>query len=231
MTKILYFEDDQEISVFVKVLLENAGYTVEHYYSGKDIIKKIERFMPDLVLLDLTLPDADGIDVCREMKSDVRFKSIPVIILTARISTEDKIVGFECGAEDYMTKPFEPQELLVRIKALLRRVELYGNKPDEILTVGPITLDVACHKVTVLQPHNVDLTPKEFQLLYLLLKSRGRVVERRYLLETLWGYADVQEMEKTRTLDVHIMNLRKKLGEDVGKFIKTIENVGYRFDL
>jgi len=231
MTKILYFEDDQEISIFVKTLLESSGYVVEHYYSGKDIIKKVSQIKPDLILLDLTLPDAEGIDVCRELKSDVRYKAIPVIILTARISTEDKIVGFECGADDYMTKPFEPQELILRIKALLRRVELYGGKPDEILTLGPITLDVASHKVTVLQPHNVELTPKEFQLLYLLMKSQGRALERKYLLETLWGYADTQEMEKTRTLDVHIMNLRKKLGEDVGKFIKTVENVGYRFDL
>jgi two-component system alkaline phosphatase synthesis response regulator PhoP len=231
MPKILYFEDDQEISVFVKTLLESYGYEVEHYYSGKDILKKVSLTRPDLILLDLTLPDADGIDVCRELKSDIRYKAIPVIILTARISTEDKIVGFECGADDYMTKPFEPKELLLRIKALLRRVELYGGKPEEVLTVGPITLDVACHKVTVLQPHNVELTPKEFQLLYLLMKNQGRVLERKFLLETLWGYSDAQEMERTRTLDVHIMNLRKKLGEDVGEYIKTVENVGYRFEL
>lgn len=231
MTKILFLEDDQEIAVLVKSLLESNNYEVVHYYSGKDIIKKVSQTKPDLILLDLTLPDADGVDICRELKSDIRYKSIPVVILTARGSTEDKIVGFECGADDYITKPFEPKELVLRIKALLRRVELYGGKPDEVLTIGPITLDVASRKVTVLQPHEIDLTPKEFQLLYLLMKNNGRALERKFLLETLWGYESLEEMEKTRTLDVHIMNLRKKLGEEIGNYIKTVENVGYRFEI
>lgn len=230
MAKILFLEDDEELVHFLEEVLTVGGYEIEHYYTGKDIIKKVEQTLPDLVLLDLTLPDCDGIDVCRELKDDIRFKSIPVIILTARTSTEDKVVGFECGADDYVTKPFDPKELLARIKALLRRVELGGAKPDEVLTLGPITLDVGSHKVTVLQPQNIELTPKEFQLLYLLMKNEGRVLSRKFLLETLWGYADEEEMEKTRTLDVHIMNLRKKLS-DSGKFIKTVENVGYKLEV
>jgi len=230
MNKILIIEDDQETVEYIKNILTAAGFHTEYSYTGKDIIKKISVYFPDLILLDLTLPDVDGIDVCREVKSNFRFQSIPVIMLTARTSTEDKIIGFECGADDYITKPFEPQELVARIKALLRRVEIYGGKPSEIITIGPITIDADSHKVTVLQPQNIELTPKEFQLLYLLMKNKNRVLERKFLLKTLWGYADEEEMEKTRTLDVHIMNLRKKLGEEVAKYIKTIENIGYKFE-
>lgn len=231
MTKILLIEDDQELADFLISILTSAGYSVEHSFFGKNIIKLTQQFLPDLILLDLVLPDTDGIDVCRELKSDVRFKTIPVIMLTGRSSVEDKIIGFECGAEDYITKPFDPKELLARIKALLRRVDIYGSKPEEIITLGPITLDVASHVVTVLQPQKINLTPKEFQLLYLLMKNNNKVLERKYLLQVLWGYTDEQEMDKTRTLDVHVMNLRKKLGENVGKYIKTVENIGYKFDL
>lgn len=230
MEKILLIEDDQETVEFIKDLLSQSGFSVEHSYNGKDIIKKVSVYLPDLIILDLTLPDIDGIDVCRELKADIRFQTIPVIMLTARTSTEDKVVGFESGADDYITKPFDPQELIARIKALLRRVEIYGGKPNEVITIGPLTIDVASHSVVVLQPQKIDLTPKEFQLLYLLMKNKNRVLERKYLLKTLWGYADEQEMEKTRTLDVHIMNLRKKLGEDVARYIKTVENIGYKFE-
>ncbi|MFN3550933.1 MAG: response regulator transcription factor [Endomicrobiia bacterium] len=230
MNKILLIEDNQETSDYIKDVLTINGFEVEHSYTGKDVIKKISLYSPDLVVLDLTLPDIDGVDVCREIKADVRYQSIPVIMLTARTSTEDKIIGFECGADDYITKPFEPQELVARIKALLRRVEIYGGKAPEVINIGPITLDATSYKVTVLQPQNIDLTPKEFQLLYLLMKNKNRVLERKFLLKTLWGYADEEEMEKTRTLDVHIMNLRKKLGEEVAKYIKTVENVGYKFE-
>ncbi|MCS7231166.1 MAG: response regulator transcription factor [Elusimicrobiota bacterium] len=230
MNKILIIEDDQETVEYTKKILESAGFEVHYSYTGKDIIKKILTISPDLILLDLTLPDVDGIDLCREIKSDFRFQAIPVIMLTARGSTEDKIIGFESGADDYITKPYEPQELILRIKALLRRMEFFGSKPQEVITIGPITLDVAGYTVSVLKPLKIELTPKEFQLLYLLMKNQNRVLERKFLLRTLWGYADEQEMEKTRTLDVHIMNLRKKLGEDIGKYIKTVENIGYKFE-
>lgn len=230
MNKILIIEDDQETMEYTKQVLESAGFEVISSYTGKDVIKKILTESPDLILLDLTLPDIDGIDLCREIKSDFRFQSIPIIMLTARSSTEDKIVGFESGADDYIIKPYEPQELILRIKALLRRIEIFGSKPQEVITIGPITLDVAGYTVSVLKPLKIELTPKEFQLLYLLMKNQNRVLERKFLLRTLWGYADEQEMEKTRTLDVHIMNLRKKLGEDIGKYIKTVENIGYKFE-
>ncbi|MCX7956545.1 MAG: response regulator transcription factor [Endomicrobia bacterium] len=230
MNKILVIEDDQEILEYTKQVLETAGFIVEHSYTGKDVIKKILTISPDLILLDLTLPDVDGIDLCRELKSDFRLQSIPVIMLTARSSAEDKIVGFECGADDYITKPYEPQELVLRIKALLRRIEVFGAKLQEVIAIGPITIDVGAYTVTVLKPLRIELTPKEFQLLYLLMKNQNRVLERKFLLRTLWGYADEQEMEKTRTLDVHIMNLRKKLGEDIGRYIKTVENIGYKFE-
>ncbi|MCX7716146.1 MAG: response regulator transcription factor [Endomicrobia bacterium] len=230
MSTILIIEDDQETAEFIKQILKSAGFEVVCSYTGKDIIKKILLYSPDLVLLDLTLPDVDGVDVCRELKADFRFQSIPVIMLTARATTEDKVVGFESGADDYILKPFEPEELVARIKALLRRVEIFGGKPHEVITIGPITIDADSYSVTVLQPQRIELTPKEFQLLYLLMKNQNRVLERKFLLKTLWGYADDQEMEKTRTLDVHVMNLRKKLGEEVGKYIKTVENIGYKFE-
>ncbi|MEN3012995.1 MAG: response regulator transcription factor [Endomicrobiia bacterium] len=230
MNKILIIEDDQETAEYTKQILEAEGFEVYNSYTGKDVIKKILTLSPDLILLDLTLPDIDGIDLCREIKTDFRLQTIPIIMLTARASTEDKIIGFESGADDYIIKPFEPQELILRIKALLRRVEIFGSKPQEVLTIGPITLDIAGYSVTVVKPLKIELTPKEFQLLYLLMKNQNRVLERKFLLRTLWGYADEQEMEKTRTLDVHIMNLRKKLGEDIGKYIKTVENIGYKFE-
>ncbi len=231
MKKILLIEDDQDTVLYIEELLKSAGYIVKHSYFGKDVIKQIENFFPDLIILDLTLPDVDGIDVCREIKSDARFNTIPVIMLTARTSVEDKIIGFDSGADDYLTKPFEPRELLARIKSALKRVELYGEKVEEIISIGPITLDVASYTVTVLYPQKINLTPKEFQLLYLLMKNKDKVLERKYLLRVLWGYTDEEEMEKTRTLDVHIMNLRKKLGEVAGKYIKTVENIGYKFEL
>lgn len=230
MNQILLVEDDQESAEYIKQILEVNGFNVIHSYTGKDIVKKILLNSPDLVLLDLTLPDVDGIDICREIKSDFRFQTVPIILITARANVEDKVIGFESGADDYITKPFEPQELVARIKALLRRVEIFGGKPHEVITIGPITIDADSYSVTVLQPQKIDLTPKEFQLLYLLMKNKNRVLERKFLLKTLWGYADEQEMEKTRTLDVHIMNLRKKLGEEIGKYIKTVENIGYKFE-
>ncbi|MCS7151643.1 MAG: response regulator transcription factor [Endomicrobia bacterium] len=230
MTKILIIEDDQETAEFISQVLKSAEFDVIHSYVGKDVVKKILLYSPDLILLDLTLPDCDGIDLCREIKADFRFQTIPVIMLTARSSTEDKLIGFECGADDYIVKPFEPRELLVRIKALLRRVEIFGGKPHEVITIGPLTIDVDSYTVTVLQPQRIELTPKEFQLLYLLMKNQNRVLDRKFLLKTLWGYSDEQEMEKTRTLDVHVMNLRKKLGEEIGKYIKTVENIGYKFE-
>ncbi len=231
MNKILVIEDDQETAEFIKQVLSAEGFEVVHSYTGKDIIKKVLLHSPDLILLDLMLPDVDGIDVCRELKADFRFQTIPVIMLTARASTEDKIIGFESGADDYLLKPFDPRELVARIKALLRRVEIFGSKPHEVITIGPITIDVDSYTVTVLQPQKIELTPKEFQLLYLLMKNHNRVLDRKFLLRTLWGYSDEQEMEKTRTLDVHIMNLRKKLGEGVGQYIKTVENIGYKFEI
>jgi DNA-binding response OmpR family regulator len=230
MAKILVIEDDQETAEYIKEVLTTAEFDVIHSYTGKDVVKKILLYSPDLILLDLTLPDIDGIDLCRELKADFRFQGIPIIMLTARSSTEDKIVGFESGADDYVIKPFDPRELVARIKALLRRVEIFGGKPHEIITVGPITIDVDSYSVTILQPKKVELTPKEFQLLYLLIKNRNRVLERKFLLKTLWGYVDEEEMEKTRTLDVHVMNLRKKLGEEIGNYIKTVENIGYKFE-
>jgi len=224
MTKILYFEDDQEISIFVKTLLESSGYVVEHYYSGKDIIKKVSQTKPDLILLDLTLPDADGIDVCRELKSDVRYKAIPIIILTARVSTEDKIVGFECGADDYMTKPFNPWELVARVNAVIRRsvkIELQ----EKVLLDKELKIDLETHSVEA-ENKQVNLTPKEFDLLCYLIKNRGKLLSRENLLNYVWGMG---YFGTTRTVDVHIARLREKLPKKYSEKIVTQERLGYKY--
>ena len=233
MTKILYFEDDQEISIFVKTLLESSGYVVEHYYSGKDIIKKVSQTKPDLILLDLTLPDADGIDVCRELKSDVRYKAIPIIILTARVSTEDKIVGFECGADDYMTKPFSPREVVARVKAILRRSQAQFDEPvsedeDDSIRIAGVKIYPDRYEVYY-QDELLELTPKEFELLLYLAKNKGRVLTRDQLLSAVWNYDFAGD---TRIVDVHISHLRDKIEQNSKKptYIKTIRGLGYKLE-
>lgn len=231
--RILVVEDDVETQEFLKEGLQLEGYQVIQAYTGKESLIKLKKEKPNLILLDLCLPDIDGINICRQIKQTTDTRTIPIIMLTARGTTDDKITGLEAGADDYIPKPFEPAELVARIKAIFRRIEYYAPQPDEVISKGGIILDVGKRKVTVNFQEDVELSPKEFQLLYLLMKNSGQVLERKYLLKSLWGYSEDME---SRTVDVHIQRLRKKLIEQVDRFsshfskrIVTIEGVGYKF--
>jgi DNA-binding response OmpR family regulator len=174
------------------------------------------------VILDLMLPKLDGLEVCRRIR---RQSDVPILMLTARDSELDRVVGLEIGADDYVAKPFSPKELVARVRAVLRR-----SRPDHatrVVSVGPVALDPARHAVT-LHGRAVELTPKEFVLLQALLEAAGRVLSREYLLNHVWGYARADEIE-SRTVDVHIRRLRAKLG-DAGSRIATVKSVGYRFE-
>jgi len=231
--KILIIEDEEETIEFLKECLRLEGYDVIYSRNGRDGLQKTLKERPNLVLLDLGLPDTDGIEICKNIKQNTDTKTIPVIMLTCRSATDDKVTGLEAGADDYIVKPFEPHELIARIKAIFRRIEYYAPQENEVISKGGITLDVGKHKVQVDFSADIDLSPKEFQLLYLLMKNSGRVLEREYLLKTLWGYT---EQTESRTLDVHIQRLRKKLtqqgdrlSQQLGERIVTIEGIGYKF--
>jgi DNA-binding response OmpR family regulator len=176
---------------------------------------------PDLIVLDLNLPDVDGLTICRELKKHEETRRVPIIMLTARVEERDKLLGFELGADDYVTKPFSMKELLARITAQVRRTAL-PQSPDDVYDDGHLRIDRARHTVER-EGSAVHLTKKEFDLLWLLIRSGGRVVSRETILSRLWDYAaDIE----TRTVDVHIRSLRKKVGEDV---IETVVGVGYKF--
>ena len=224
--KVLVIEDDDETAEFLKTGLELEGYITIIANCGRDGLNKLKKDKPDIILLDLGLPDIDGLEICKMAKTDAVTKEIPLIMLTARSATSDRVTGLEAGADDYIIKPFTPQELIARIKALFRRIDYYAPEPDEVLCKGGITLEVGSRKVNVNIISTLDLTPKEFELLYLLMKNSMKVVERGHLLKTLWGY---DENTDSRTLDVHIRKLRKKLGEEAAKHIVTIEGVGFKF--
>ncbi len=231
--KILIIEDEMETIDFLKECLGLEGYEVSYSTVGKEGLQKIKKESPNLVLLDLGLPDIDGLEVCKNIKQNAETRTIPIIMLTCRTDIKDKVTGLEAGADDYIVKPFEPHELIARIKAVFRRIEYYAPQPDEIISKGGITIDVGKHKVQIDFTADLELSPKEFQLLYLLMKNSGHVLEREYLLKTLWGYTEAKE---SRTVDVHIQRLRKKLAEQGEKLSKhlneriaTIEGFGYKF--
>ena len=222
--KILIIEDEPDIRKTLEYNLSKEGFDVicaSSLSEGKDYLN-IDSF--SLILLDLMLPDGSGLDLCRELKSNTEKKLIPIIILTAKDDEVDKVVGFELGADDYVTKPFSVRELILRIKAVLKR----GNAKSENLEVqrqfGDLVIDVESHEVFVNKEH-VVLTALEFKLLRQLVDRRGRVQSRDQLLSDVWGYsADVT----TRTVNTHIKRLREKLGS-MGKYVQTIRGVGYKF--
>jgi DNA-binding response OmpR family regulator len=220
--KVLIVEDDKHISKLVRYNLEKAGYYCHVVITGEDALDILDREAFDLVILDVMLPKMNGLDVCKEMRKEARFKHLPVIMLTARGEEVDRVVGLELGADDYMVKPFSPRELVLRVKAILRRGQQKENI-KEILTYGPITIDIPRHKVTV-NKKEVDLTAMEFNLLKMLLERKGRVQSRDRLLEEVWGMSsDVT----TRTIDTHVKLLRQKLGRS-GKLIETVRGIGYK---
>jgi len=220
--RILVVDDEPDIVALVVYHLAKSGYRVSSASTGPDAVAVAKRERPALVVLDLMLPGLSGFDVLREIRSDAGTKDIAVLMLTARKEEPDRIKGLSLGADDYLTKPFSPQELVLRVQAILRRTTAAGQAGD-VLQAGPITIDRAAHTVSV-GGELLDLTATEYKLLLTLAERRGRVQARTHLLETVWEAApDIQ----TRTVDMHVQRLRSKLGV-AGDLIETVRGFGYR---
>ncbi|KPK65123.1 MAG: ArsR family transcriptional regulator [Gemmatimonas sp. SG8_38_2] len=226
--RILVVEDESDIAALVAYQLTHAGYQVVTASNGTQAMRVLESDPPDLVVLDLMLPGISGPEILQSLRSRKETRDTPVIILTARGEEEDRLHGFELGADDYMSKPFSPKELVLRARAVLRRSALddsgRGRGRGRVLRAGPLKVDVEANRVTV-DSSDIELTPKEFQLLVCLLERRGRTQSRRVLLETVW---DTTAEIETRTVDMHIGRLRSKLGA-AGELIETVRGFGYRF--
>jgi DNA-binding response OmpR family regulator len=222
MSRILVAEDDPDIATLLSHYLQKAGFDAAVVGSGRDVLPRIRREPPDLVLLDLMLPGLDGLEVCRALRADLNTAAIPVIMLTAKAEESDRIVGLELGADDYITKPFSPNEVVARIRALLRRATRAGSS-DNRLTYGALFVDVERHFVKV-DGHEVKLTAKEFLLLQYLMQHRGRVLSRDLLLSDVWGYSYTGG---TRTVDVHVRRLREKVPLLAGAIV-TVKQFGYK---
>lgn len=220
--RIALVEDDADIAYTIRLNLRKQGWQVDHFISGLRAIEAIEEKPYDLVILDLNLPDIDGLAVARELRQHDETKKVTILMLTARVEERDKLLGFDVGADDYLTKPFSMKELVARVSAHLRRVASFDDADGDSFETDGLRIDRPRFEVTVGgQP--VRLTKKEFDLLWYLVKNRSRVVTRDAILARLWDYgADVE----TRTVDVHIRSLRRKLGE---RWIDTVVGVGYRF--
>jgi len=223
MNPVLIVEDERDILELVEYHPRQAGIPVISALDGSSGLEKARRKLPALVILDLMLPGMDGKDVCRSLKSNPLTRWIPVLILTARIGEIDRIIGFELGADDYVTKPFSPTELVLRVKAILRRMEM-DREGEKIIQIGDLLIDVEGHHVSV-KKIPIQLTSTEFKLLVELASKRGRVQTRTSLLDRVWGYTFEGY---DRTVDTHIRHLREKLG-DLGNYIETLRGVGYRF--
>ncbi len=222
-TRILVVEDDPDIADLIARYLEKAGFLVDRAANGRDALQAIGVRTPDLVVLDLMLPQIAGLEVCRRLRSDPRTAAIPVIMVTARAEASDRIVGLELGADDYVTKPFSPGELVARVRALLRRVQRARETDGGTLAYGPIAIDPDRHTV-VMDGRDVALTAKEFLLLSYLVQHRGRVLSRDVLLSDVWGY---RYTGGTRTVDVHVRRLREKL-PPLASALVTVKQFGYK---
>jgi len=221
---IVIVDDEPDIVELVSLHLKKAGFKVSAFSDGKQFNNFINTNIPDLVILDLMLPDADGLEICKYLRSEDAFSTIPIIMLTAKGDESDKIIGLELGADDYVTKPFSPKELVARIKAVLRR--RISPTETRILVAGPdIRIDIQKHQVHV-RERVIDLTPTEFKILTLLVSKKGWVFTRDRILDHLWG-EDKYVLD--RTIDVHIKHLRDKLG-NAGSLIKNIRGVGYKLE-
>ncbi|MFA5144461.1 MAG: response regulator transcription factor [Candidatus Omnitrophota bacterium] len=220
--KILAIEDDKHISKLIKYNLEKSGYDCSIAGDGEEALDMLSKESADLIILDIMLPKIDGFEVCRLIKQDSRLKNIPILMLTAKGEEVDRIVGLELGADDYVVKPFSPRELMLRVKAILRRGKTEGAS-EGIIKRGALAIDVPKHKVTV-NNKEVELTPMEFKLLVTLIERNGRIQSRDQLLSDVW---DVHSDVFTRTVDTHIKRLREKLGK-MGRLIETVRGLGYR---
>jgi two-component system phosphate regulon response regulator PhoB len=221
--RILVVDDEPEAVELVEFNLAQAGYSVITAGDGAEALKKARSAQPSLIVLDLMLPEVDGLEVCKMLRRDPATAAIPIVMLTAKAAEIDRVLGLELGADDYITKPFSPRELVLRVKRLLQRDRAPGEKQDT-LAFGDLALDVPRHLVTW-RGKPVDLTATEFKLLTVLAQRRGRVQSRDQLLRDVWEYNSLVD---TRTVDTHMRRLREKLGP-AAKYLDTVRGVGYRF--
>lgn len=225
--RILIIEDEKDIVRMLEYNLKKEGFETLSARNGEDGFAIARKENPDLILLDLMLPGMDGLETCKAVKNEAKTALIPIIMVTAKAQESDKIVGLELGADDYMTKPFSPRELIARIKAVLRRAKEKNNLP-EALRIGDLSVDFSKIMAAV-KNKPIELTSKEFELLKTLIKAKGRVLSRDYLLDAIWGL-DLSLEIQTRTVDAHITTLRKKLKSESRRIV-TVKNYGYRFKL
>lgn len=221
--KILVVDDEPEAVELVEFNLKQAGYEVVTAADGAEALKKTRALLPSLIVLDLMLPEMDGLEVCKMLRRDPATAAVPIVMLTAKAAEIDRVLGLELGADDYLTKPFSPRELVLRVKKLLTRGTGKTEEP-ETLAFGDLLIDVPRHLVSW-RGKRVDLTATEFKLLTILAQRRGRVQSRDHLLRDVWEYNTLVD---TRTVDTHMRRLREKLGP-ASKFLDTVRGVGYRF--
>jgi len=222
-TKVLVVDDDPHITELISLYLNKEGYDTREVYSGRKALEEFSFYSPSIVLLDLMLPEMDGYEVCREIR---KISSVPIIMLTAKGETFDKVLGLELGADDYVVKPFDPKELIARVKAVLRRYEKKDTETGKQIVYPNLTINQTTHTV-IYHGNELELPPKEFELLYFLALHPNQVFTREQLLDKIWDY---EYMGDTRTVDVHIKRLREKMPEEDKWSIKTIWGVGYKFD-
>lgn len=221
--KIYVIDDDKNICEIVSLYLEKEGFEVEKIHDGQNALKKIQEKIPKLIILDLMLPGIDGLTLCKEVR---KFSDVPVIMLTAKGDTFDKVLGLDIGADDYIVKPFDGKELIARVKAVLRRYEPESGQSD-FVSYPDLSVSLSEYKA-IYKGQNVDLTPKELELLYFLCTHPNRVFTRDQLLENVWGY---DYMGDSRTVDVHIKRLREKMGDGPNWKLTTVWGVGYKFEV
>lgn len=222
--KILVVDDEPDALELTTFNLKASGFEVVASADGADALKKARAHVPDLILLDLMLPEVDGLEVCKILRRDATTSAIPIIMVTAKAAEMDRVLGLELGADDYVTKPFSPRELMLRVKNLLRR-RTDDHEKAERMQVGEMLIDIPRHLVS-LDGEAVDLTATEFKLLTVLARRRGRVQSREQLLRDVWEYDNLID---TRTVDTHMRRLREKLGR-AARFLDTVRGVGYRFN-
>ena len=222
-TKILVVDDEPDALELIEVNLKGAGFDVFSATNGRQALEKARATLPALILLDVMLPEVDGLEVCKSLRRDPKTASIPIIMLTARAAEIDRVLGLELGADDYITKPFSPRELILRVRNLLKRQSAPQEAAQQIRFAG-LVIDRSRHSVTY-QDKPLDLTLTEFKLVTVLAERKGRVQSREQLLKDVWGYNSLID---TRTVDTHMRRLRDKLG-DAAKLLDTVRGVGYRF--
>ncbi len=220
--RLLLIEDDADLVQSLRLALRRENYSIDHALSGLEGLTKVVEEPPDLLLLDLNLPDMDGLSICREIRGNAATRDLPIIMLTARAQEHDRVLGLDLGADDYIVKPFSVRELKSRIQALLRRRRLDGGVPEDVFSEGRLIVDYRTRRVT-LEGVEIHLTARELELLWFLITNRPQVMSRDRILERVWGLSSDVE---TRTIDVHVRTLRKKIDSDV---IETLIGAGYRF--